>query len=108
MDPQFLTNDAFTSLPVGAVFCRREFPDIDNDKLIKKVEGTKKFPDFEETDLSDEVKQLQVHDIEEGAAAVEEGVVSLKPPADMFRSPRLHPLHIFVSHSCVCVLVESA
>lgn len=105
MDPQFLTNDAFTSLPVGAEICRRaldDSPDIDDDKLMKKLKGNKKVLDIDETDLSDELKQLQVQDIEEGAAEVEGGVVSLKPPADMFKSPQLHPLHIFVSHCLSC------
>ena len=112
MDPQFLTPDAFTSLPVGYMLGpdvtrgpNTDFEPIDTEpksktstKKSRKATGMSSGP-VEICVDEGEIKgptQLVVQDIE-GAGEMERGVVALKPPAELFKSPQLHPLHIFVS-----------
>lgn len=115
MDPQFLTNDAFTSLPRGAIIGERGIytrPKIDSGELLKIVVDGQVPTETDETELS---KDLRIQDVEEGAE-IDGGVVPLKPPSDMLNGPQLHPLHIFVSYCtytfnyhtlyvCLCVFV---
>ena len=104
VDPQFLTNDAFTSLPRGAIIGERGIytrPKIDSGELLKIVVDGQVPTETDEMELS---KDLRIQDIEEGAE-IDGGVVPLKPPSDMLNGPQLHPLHIFVSYCIVCVCV---
>ena len=112
VDPQFLTPDAFTSLPVGYILGpdvargpNTDFEPVDTEpktkpstKMLRKATGVSSGP-VEIRVNEGEIKgptQLLVQDIE-GVGEMERSVVALKPPAELFQSPQLHPLHIFVS-----------
>ena len=112
VDPQFLTPDAFTSLPMGYMLGpdvargpNTDFEPVDTEpktktltKKLKSATGVSFGPVEVHVDEG-EIKrptQLLVQDIE-GVREMERSVVALKPPAELFKSPQLHPLHIFVS-----------
>ena len=116
VDPQFLTPDAFTSLPVGYLLGpdvargpNTDFEPVDtcteprstkiSTKKSKKATRVSSRPveiHLDEGEIK-EPTQLIIQDIEGAGGEVEKGVVALKPPAELFKSPQMHPLHIFVS-----------
>ena len=123
VDPRFLTPDAFTSLPVGYLLGpdvargpNTDFEPVDTETKSTKI-STKKskkattgvLPRPAEIQVDEgEIKgptQLVVQDIEAAGGEVKRGVVNLKPPAELFKSPQLHPLHIFVS-TCALNIVQ--
>jgi hypothetical protein len=118
VDPQFLTPDAFTSLPVGYLLGpdvargpNTDFEPVDTEPKSTKISTTKKSKKATTTGgVSSgpaEIRvneggikgptQLMVQDIEGAGGEMERGVVAIKPPAELFTSPQMHPLHIFVS-----------
>ena len=113
VDPQFLKPDAFTSLPVGTVLGHDIAKGADSDDETEFTEAKAKTKTSTKKSKTSGVAtgpkevcvdkgemkgptQLLVQDIE-GRREMEGGVVDLKPPAELFNSPQLHPLHIFVS-----------
>ena len=118
VDPQFLTPDAFTSLPVGYLLGpdvargpNTDFEHVDpctteprstkiSTKMSKKTIGVSSRPveiHLDEGEIKGPTQLLLIQDIEGAGGEVERGVVDLKPPAELFKSPQMHPLHIFVS-----------
>lgn len=107
VDPCFLTPDALTSLPVGAIIgAKPRKAETLADSLLKGSFTDGGATDLKETDkggeIQREVSQLSVQDVEEGAGDVRRAMAVLKPPPDMMKSPQLHPLHIFVSIINAC------
>ena len=117
VDPQFLTPDAFTSLPLGYLLGpdvargpNTDFEPIDTCTEPKSTRISPKKSKKAATGVSSgpveihvdegEIKgptQLAVQDIEGAGGEMERGAVDLKPPAELFNTPQMHPLHIFVS-----------
>ena len=111
VDPCFLTPDAFTSLPCS-ISDKSETapPTLATTKPAKaktKTESSTKessrgLPTGSAEIDGEKNKELLVQDVE-GGEEIEETVVPLKPPLDMFSTPQQHPLHIFVSTwMCTC------
>ena len=118
VDPQFLTPDAFTSLPLGYLLGpdvargpNTDFELVDTSTEPKATKISTKISKKAATGVSsgpveihvDEGKikestQLVVQDIEGAEGGMERGAVDLKPPAELFKTPQMHPLHIFVSN----------
>ena len=101
VDPCFLTPDAFTSLPRGAIIGggkRTTKTDFKIDSIAKELLGDAAAKSSQmgggESEKHD---QLLVQDIEARGGEDIRGIVPLKPPSEMFLGPQLHPLHIFVS-----------
>lgn len=117
VDPQFLTPDAFTSLPLGYLLGpdvargpNTDFEPVDTSTEPKSTKISTKKSKKAATGVSSgpveihvdegEIKgptQLVVQDIEGAEGGMERGAVDLKPPAELFKTPQMHPLHIFVS-----------
>ena len=109
VDLCFLTPDAFTALLPGAVIGK--IPPTTQTEAESSTNVL--FTGGAETDKAEGEEgrsQLLVQDIEE-RREFEGRVVPIKPPTDLFKTPQLHPLHIFVSktlqstelHVCVHV-----
>ncbi|MCG8622257.1 MAG: hypothetical protein MJE68_09720 [Proteobacteria bacterium] len=117
--PQFLTPDAFTSLPLGYLLGpdvargpNTDFEPVDTctstepkstgispKKSKRATTGVSSGPVEIHVDEG-EIKgptQLAIQDIEGAGGEMERGAIDLKPPAELFNSPQMHPLHIFVS-----------
>ena len=111
VDLCFLTPDAFTSLPPGAVIGK--IPPTTKTQTEAESSTNELSTGGAETDKAEGEEgrsQLLVQDIEE-RREFERKVVPIKPPTHLFKTPQLHPLHIFVSktlqstelHVCVHV-----